>query len=296
MNVVIIESSITLRMQLQALLAREPRIRVAGEAADEQAAIQLIAQTQPDVVLMDLALAPGSGLRVLRAIRQLGCGARAVVLSNSYYEEMRRACAEHGISGFFDKSHQAEDALELLRSWLPPIYGDEAQRLAALSELDVDERGSQPFDELADLACDISGSGMAAICLVGEREQRLMGVAGLNMRAMPRDRGLCPHVMHQQGPLIEVPDTWQDARFADHPLVQGAPYVRFYASVPLALSGGEVVGSLCVLDRLPRRLRERQREALITLSRCAVNELEASRRVPLPVFQHTVANTAAMML
>lgn len=277
MNVVIVEGSITIRMQLQALLAREPRLHVVGEAADEPSAIEVISRTQPDVVLMDLALQPGSGLRVLRAVRQLGVGARVVVLSNSYYEEMRRACAEHGISGFFDKSRQAEQALELLRSWLPPLSSDEDERQAAVDGLDVKPQIHEAFDELADLACDISGSGMAAIGLLDHEDHRLIGVSGLGMRVLPRDRGFCSHVV-QQGPLIEVPDTWHDARFSDHPMVQGAPYVRFYASVPLALTSGEVVGSLCVMDRLPRRLRERQREALVTLSRCAINELEASRR------------------
>lgn len=291
MNVVIVEGSATIRAQLQALLARERRIHVVGEAAEESHAIQVIAQAQPDVVLMDLALQPGSGLRVLRAIRQLGLGSRVVVLSNSYYEEMRRACAEHGISGFFDKSRQAEDVLALLRSWLPPLAADEDERQAAVDGLDLQPRVEEAFDELADLACDISGSGMAAIGMVDEEELRLIGVSGLNARLMPRDRGLCPHVMHQ-GTLIEVPDTWHDARFADHPLVQGAPYVRFYASVPLTLSTGEIVGSLCVMDRLPRRLRERQREALMTLARCAVNELEACRREPL----HTSQAVSASML
>lgn len=279
MNVVIVESSFTLRLQWQALLAREPRLRVVGEAGDEATAIQVIAQTQPDVVLMDLALQPGSGLRVLRAIRQLGCGARAVMLSHSYYEEMRRACAEHGISGFFDKT-QTEEALALLRSWLPPLHADEAQRLAALDQLDVASHGHAELDELADLACDITGSGMATIGLIEQRIHRLVGISGLTMRELPRDRGFCAHVMHQ-GPLVEVPDTWHDARFADHPMVQGAPYVRFYAAVPLTLSGGEVVGTLCVMDRLPRRLRERQRDALQTLARCAVHELEACRRLPV---------------
>ncbi|MBO9686606.1 MAG: response regulator [Mitsuaria chitosanitabida] len=292
MNVVIVESSSTVRLQLQALLASEPRLHVVGEAADEPSAIQVIARTQPDVVLMDLALQPGSGLRVLRAVRQLGIGARVVVLSNSYYEEMRRACAEHGISGFFDKSRQTDEVLALLRSWLPPLTSGEDERQAAVDGLDVQSRVHEAFDELADLACDISGSGMAAIGLLDHEDHRLIGVSGLSVRLLPRDRGFCSHVVNE-GPLIEVPDTWHDARFADHPLVQGAPYVRFYASVPLALSGGEVVGSLCVMDRLPRRLRERQREALVTLARCAVNELEALRRQPRHMEQ---AMSAAMTL
>lgn len=277
MNVVIVESSTTLRNQLIHQLGPDKHIHVVGEAADEAAAIQVIAQTQPDAVLMDLALQPGSGLRVLRAIRQLGCGARVIVLSNSYYEEMRRACQEYRISGFFDKSTQVNEALALLRSWLPPIFADEPQRVAAVAQLEARSMAFPAFDELADLACDISGSGMAAISLINADTQRFIGTSGLTFGTLPRSRGFCAQVLHQ-GPVVEVPDTWHDARFADHPLVQGAPYIRFYAAVPLALAGGELVGTLCVLDRLPRRLRERQREALVTLSRCAINELEASRR------------------
>ncbi len=292
MNIVIVDGSITARAQWQALLARERGIQVVGEAGCEQTAVETVTRTQPDVVLMDLALQPGSGLRVLRAMRQLGIGARVIVLSNSYYEEMRRACAEHGISGFFDKHHQADDALALLRGWLPPVSGDENERQAAVDGLDVPARVHVAFDELADLACDISGGAMAAVGLVDGDQLRLIGASGLNLRQMPRARGFCTHVMHHGG-LQEVPDTWHDTRFQDHPLVQGAPYVRFYASVPLALSTGETVGSLCVMDRLPRRLRERQRESLMTLARCAVNELEACRREPRHAEQ---ATSAAMTL
>ena len=279
MNIVIVDGSITARAQWQALLARERQIHVVGEAACEQSAIEVITQAQPDVVLMDLALQPGSGLRVLRAIRQLGVGARVMVLTHSYYEEMRRACAEHGISGFFDKSTQTEEALATLRGWLAPLQADENERQAAVDGLDVAARVRVAFDELADLACDISGGAMAAVGLVDGEQLRLIGTSGLHLREIPRARGLCTHVMHH-GQLQEVPDTWHDQRFLDHPLVQGAPYVRFYASVPLALSTGETVGSLCVMDRLPRRLRERQRDSLVTLARCAINELESCRRAP----------------
>ena len=274
MNIVIVDGSLTARAQWRALLARERRMHVVGEAGCEQSAIDTITQCQPDVVLMDLALQPGSGLRVLRAIRQLGVGARVMVLTHACYEETRRACAEHGLSGFFDKDSQTDEALALLRSWRAPLPADEDERQAAVDGLDLQSQGQPAFDELADLACDISGGAMAAV-----DQLRLIGTSGLHLRLMPRARGLCTHVMHH-GSLQEVPDTWHDPRFLDHPLVQGAPYVRFYASVPLSLSTGEVVGSLCVMDRLPRRLRDRQRESLTTLARCAVNELEACRRPP----------------
>lgn len=292
MNIVIVDGSLTARAQWRALLARERQMHVVGEAGCEQSAIETITQCQPDVVLMDLALQPGSGLRVLRAIRQLGIGARVMVLTHACYEETRRACAEHGLSGFFDKASQTDEALALLRGWLAPLQADEHERQAAVDGLDVPSRAHAAFDELADLACDISGGAMAAVGLVDGGQLRLIGTSGLQLRQMPRARGLCTHLMHH-GSLQEVPDTWHDQRFVDHPLVQGAPYVRFYASVPLLLSTGELVGSLCVMDRLPRRLRDRQRESLTTLARCTVNELEACRRQPRHSAQ---AMSAAMTL
>jgi diguanylate cyclase (GGDEF)-like protein len=79
--------------------------------------------------------------------------------------------------------------------------------------------------------------------------------------------------------LMEVPDALQDPRFCDNPLVRGAPHLRFYAGVPLVLLSGEALGSLCVLDTQPRTLTEAQRQALRTLARSTLSEIELRRRV-----------------
>ena len=94
------------------------------------------------------------------------------------------------------------------------------------------------------------------------------------MQQTPRDQAFCAHaVLSEQ--LLEVPDALQDPRFADNPLVCGAPGIRFYAGMPLRLDNGARVGTLCVIDRQPRRLQAAQREVLQQLAVAAAHALQA---------------------
>lgn len=88
-----------------------------------------------------------------------------------------------------------------------------------------------------------------------------------------RDVAFCAHAILQDG-LFEVPDATLDHRFADNPLVAGAPGIRFYAGVPVRLSGGQRVGTLCVIDRQPRTLNARQREVLHCLAQATAQAME----------------------
>ena len=83
----------------------------------------------------------------------------------------------------------------------------------------------------------------------------------------------CSHAIMQDG-LFVVEDARQDPRFADNPLVTGAPHIRFYAGYPVRDAHGLALGTLCVLDREPRRLRERELRALRELAAIASDELK----------------------
>ena len=124
MNLVIVEDSILVIAQLLRLISCQPRIRVVGIVASESEAVNCIQKYKPDVVLLDLSLASGNGVTVLGRIRLAGNTARVVVLSNHMSETLQSACAAIGISGYFDKSYEMPDCVDLLHAWLPPKDGE----------------------------------------------------------------------------------------------------------------------------------------------------------------------------
>ncbi len=128
MKLVLIDDSELIRNQLLRLISGQPGIEVVGTADNENDAVALILDRRPDAVILDLALNPGSGLRVLEQIRTAGSKARVLVLTNNTEEAVRAACQRHGISGFHDKYREVRACLDQLFSWLP----------SASSHLDLD--------------------------------------------------------------------------------------------------------------------------------------------------------------
>jgi diguanylate cyclase (GGDEF)-like protein/PAS domain S-box-containing protein len=155
---------------------------------------------------------------------------------------------------------------------------NESSRLAALQALDVlDTAAEAEFDALvhtASLVCEVP---ISLISLVDAERQWFKANAGLpGASETPRDIAFCAHAI-LDSEVFEVNDALQDPRFADNPLVVGRPDIRFYAGAPLELSDGSRVGTLCVIDREPRRLSELQREVLGSLALVAARALEGRR-------------------
>ena len=154
-----------------------------------------------------------------------------------------------------------------------PPPPDEDERLRALRDLDIlDSDPEAEFDDLTALAADIVGVPMALVSLVDAERQWFKSRVGVPMRQTPRDWSFCSHAILGDG-LMEIEDARCDARFAGNPLVAGPPEVRFYAGVPLRDADGHALGTLCVLDRQPRRLDSAQREALARLARLAMRAI-----------------------
>lgn len=279
MKLVIIEDSALIRTQLIRILATQTRIHVEGFCGEEEAAVRMILDVQPDAVLLDLALSPGSGLSVLKRIREAKCASRVLVLSNSADEAIKQACQALGASGFYDKSQQAEDCLQQLYEWLPPLPDNEVVRLQVLQEVRLlCSPEEEAFDDIARLARDITGTPIALVSVVDQDRQWFLSRQGLDARETSRAASFCAHAI-QSNELLEVPDALLDARFRDNPWVQGEPRLRFYAGVPLVMLSGEALGALCVLDVVPHRLSEQQRIGLKTLARSVVSEIELRRRM-----------------
>ncbi|MFT7535866.1 MAG: GAF domain-containing protein [Hyphomicrobiaceae bacterium] len=153
----------------------------------------------------------------------------------------------------------------------------EATRLEALQSYEVlDTKSEQAFDDLTALVADACQTPIALVSLVDTDRQWFKSCHGLDAIETPREHGFCDHAVRKPGVMV-VPDAQQDERFADNPLVTGAPNIRFYAGSPLVDANGHALGALCVIDREPRQLSNRQFDTLEQVSRQVVHLLELRR-------------------
>lgn len=155
---------------------------------------------------------------------------------------------------------------------------NEVQRLKALHDYDVlDTPSEQAYDDLTLLATQICQTPSAGIILIDENRQWLKSQVGLSFTETSRDIAFCAHAILHADKVLEVRDAQLDPRFADNPLVTGDPHMRFYFGVPLVTADGLALGTLCVIDRVPRELSESQKHALQVLGRQVMILLELRR-------------------
>ncbi|HEX9982422.1 MAG TPA: GAF domain-containing sensor histidine kinase [Thermoanaerobaculia bacterium] len=161
----------------------------------------------------------------------------------------------------------------------PPIPRDEAARLRALEMLRIlDTAPEAPYDDLTRLAAAICQTPIALVTLVDSSRQWFKSRMGLCVSETPRDVAFCAHAIAEDDVFI-VRDATVDPRFHDNPLALGEPYIRFYAGVPLVTAAGYKLGTLCVIDCVPRELTELQLDALRGLARQVVNQFELRERL-----------------
>jgi len=159
-----------------------------------------------------------------------------------------------------------------------PLPKNEKQRLKVLWQYSVlDTMPEEIFDDLTELAARICEAPVAMITLVDEDRQWFKAKVGVSINETSRDISFCAHAITQPG-LFIVPDATRDERFAKNPLVKSDPKVRFYAGAPLVSPDGYALGTLCVIDKVPRELRPEQKQALRILARHVVTQLELRRR------------------
>lgn len=149
----------------------------------------------------------------------------------------------------------------------------ERKRLKALETLGVVEMGeTSSLNRICELARQVIGTPVSYVSLIDRDTQWLKARSGVDLVSMPREQAFCDHTIRDDG-LLVVSDALEDDRFRNNPLVAGSPHIRFYAGAPLVTEPGVRLGSLCVVDTVPRTLTPEQSALLSRLAEAATDEL-----------------------
>ena len=167
-----------------------------------------------------------------------------------------------------------------------PLPDNEAARLESLYQYEIlDTETDSAIDDITRLAAYICRTPIALVSLLDAHRQWFKSKVGMEATETPRDAAFCIHTILQPDVLI-IPDALADQRFATNPLVTSDPHIRFYAGVSLITPSGHALGTLCVIDRVPRSLSPEQVSALRALGHQVMTQLEIRRHVA------TLARTA----
>lgn len=155
-----------------------------------------------------------------------------------------------------------------------PLPQDERARLEALQRYQLlDTATEEQFDDIVKLASQICGTPISLISLIDKDRQWFKARKGLAVPETSRDYAFCAHAIHENE-LTIIEDATKDARFVDNPLVTNSPDIRFYAGAPLITHDHYRLGTLCVIDRVPRNLNEEQKFAMKVLADQVVKLME----------------------
>lgn len=163
----------------------------------------------------------------------------------------------------------------------PPssAYCGEDARASILATYGLDALEDDPeLSEITTFAANLCNAPIALVSLVERERQRFLARAGLEENETPRPTSFCAHAMLEPEPMV-IPDAKTDERFSTNPLVNGHPYIRFYAGAPLISHEGAPLGSLCVIDTEPREegLTPLQMEGLQVLAASVMRRLRHRR-------------------
>lgn len=160
---------------------------------------------------------------------------------------------------------------------VPKNHIKEAERLKELKSYSIfDTLPESDFDDLTTIAAEICGTPISLISLIDDKRQWFKSRHGIDITETPKEYSFCGHVINQDD-LFVIPDARLDERFHDNPLVTDYPYVVFYAGVPLVGDNNLPLGTLCIIDHIPRSLNQSEVKSLKALSNQIMNLLKLRR-------------------
>jgi DNA-binding response OmpR family regulator len=245
-------------------------------ASDGRSALAATRTEHPSLVILEQELCEPGTLESFGELRREGeLGADTQIVLIVPPGDLRPHRSVPGVTDWLERPFSTIYARARVRAWLlrtacrwmrAPLLSDEDRRLAAVEKLRALKGGpEQQLNELTRRAAALFDVPVALVTLVDREAQWIKASCGLpELRHTSREVSFCAHLLCRQGPMI-VPDTLLDERFADNPVVSGAPRIRFYAGAPLTTADGTCVGSLCLIDSRPRQLDDRELKILAAL-------------------------------
>ena len=156
---------------------------------------------------------------------------------------------------------------------------DETMRLVSLHSLRLlDSAPEDRFDRITQMAKRLFDVDICLVSLVDAERQWFKSRQGLDACQTDRDVSFCGHAIREESAFV-VKDTLDDARFADNPLVTDDPHIRFYAGYPVHAPNGHRIGTLCLIDRLPRNFSDGDRATLKDFARLVDDELASTSEI-----------------
>nr|WP_199076939.1 GAF domain-containing sensor histidine kinase [Pedobacter sp. ASV19] len=160
-----------------------------------------------------------------------------------------------------------------------PVPANEMQRLLNLSELDLDySELSEEFKDLAMLAAKVAGTDISLINLIDSYTTWTISGYGLEVQQTPREESLCQYTIMGQ-PQFEVSNLLLDKRFEDKDFTKAPLSLRYYLGVPLTDPDGQQIGSLCVVDTVPKNLSPEKIEMLKIIAGQVINRINTYRAI-----------------
>lgn len=158
-----------------------------------------------------------------------------------------------------------------------PIPFNEKDRLASLADMCLAQDNDAELDALVAMVSQRFAVPMCLISIVSARQQWFKAKVGLPADSTSRDVSFCAHTILGEGPL-EITDATLDPRFLANPLVTGCPGIRYYCGAPLITEDGFAIGSLCLIDTVPRpAMDEADLAALLAFAALAMKILTGIR-------------------